>query len=511
MRPRPLILCFLGFTAVAAAGDGASSPAAAAKGAGRERQLSELSPSTPTDRPPAEPAQPELRYIASRAVVLAYAVDEAVPVDAVELWFRRTPDQPWAPVEFEAMRPGCLTYNAPDDGPYDFYLILRNAGGASAPPPTATAAPHARIMVDTVPPVVQIHRAQVRSLAAMDRRLSVELTASDEHLGPAGVRLFYRPAETESAPSRSPDSAQTDLERGNDLEPFSRPEDVAPWRDGGAVEVRDRGFKWPLPDDLPDRLDLRIVVADLAGNQAADERHAVPTVLVSPNGEPPAESAGVAEVAPAEDGVMAHVERVEVPMVTPVAAPGDASAEAAHAAAEVDGRAAPPDPADADAKAASQEARRMAEIAARHLRAREYDLAAARFRDGLKLVPNDPDLLTGLGGVLYRMEQFEDAAAQFGSALLAEPEHVGALEGYALVEATQRRYPEARKRLGQLLRLQPRSARHWLHLGDIEHKLGNTREALDAWQKAVDLESAPPEIVEQGRKRLRYFSAAVRP
>jgi Flp pilus assembly protein TadD len=462
MRPLSVIFIAAQVAAALAAGDRPASFAAR----------------TPEAPPEHGRERVELRYVGSREVVLTYSADEAAPVDAVELWFRRGPEQPWALVEAEALHVGSLIFRAPDDGEYEFHLILLNAAGASGPSPTMDASPHARVMVDTTAPMVQIHHAEIRSLAALDRRLLVELTVTDEHLGPAGVRLFYRPSADAGT------------------------EDGPPWRDAGAVEVKDGRFKWAPPAELVGELDVRVIATDLAGNQSADERLNVPTVLISATTQPALDAPQAANEGD-DIGMMAHVAPVEVTPVTPVGSAPDAAGKLL--AEEPNSRRPDRNP---EAAAAAQEARRLAEMAARHLRAREYDLAEARFRDGLKLVPNDPDLLSGLGGVLYRMEHFDEAATQFASALLAEPDHIGALEGYALVDATQRRYPEARKRLGQLLRIQPRSARHWLHYGDIEHKLGNTREALDAWNKAVGLENAPAEIVEQGRRRLKYFDTA---
>jgi hypothetical protein len=98
MRPLSVIFIAAQVAAALAAGDRPASFAAR----------------TPEAPPEHGRERVELRYVGSREVVLTYSADEAAPVDAVELWFRRGPEQPWALVEAEALHVGSLIFRAPE-------------------------------------------------------------------------------------------------------------------------------------------------------------------------------------------------------------------------------------------------------------------------------------------------------------------------------------------------------------------------------------------------------------
>lgn len=406
---------------------------------------------------------PTLRYVSSHEVVLSFTLENGVQADFVHLWVSRDRGRNWSPADSASGRPDRTVFHAPDDGRYEFFLIANNSAGASSEPPTAGAAPHASIVVDTQPPTLQIHRAEMRSLAGLERKLAVELSVIDENLGDSGVRLFYR---------SNADS---------------------PWRDGGAVTVVDGQVKWIVEDGLPSSLDLRIVATDLAGNWAKDERLGVATRMINPTSRPVVEALSI----PAVDRVelppleVAHVSPVEIEhgYVDDAGSPPQNESKTADRASHL------PDPA----------IDRLRRLSDRHMASGQFALAEARLRDALALAPDSADLLVRRGGALYRLGKFDEAAADFSSALLDNGDNIAALEGNALVDATLRRYPEARKRLTHLLELQPRSAKTWVKLGDVEHSLGNAREALAAWERALEMEGVSAEVIKRARARLDLF------
>ena len=408
-------------------------------------------------------SNPVLRYVSSREVVLSFTLENGVQADFVHLWVSRDRGQNWTPADSESSRPDRTVFQAPDDGRYELFLIANNSAGASSEPPTADAKPHVSIMVDTKLPTLQIHRAEMRSLAGLERKLTIELSVIDENLGDSGVRLFYR---------SNADS---------------------PWRDGGAVTVVDGRVKWIVEDGLPSSLDLRIVATDLAGNWAKDERLGVATTMINPTSRPVVEAPSIpavewVELPPLQ---VAHVSPVEIEhgYTADAGSPPQDEPKTADRASYL------PDPA----------IERLRRLSDRHMAGGQFALAEARLRDALALAPDSTDLLVRRGGALYRLEKFDEAAADFSSALLADRDNIAALEGNALVEATLRRYPEARKLLTHLLELQPRSAKTWVKLGDVEHSLGNAREALAAWERALEMEGVSAEVIRRARDRLDLF------
>jgi tetratricopeptide (TPR) repeat protein len=113
-----------------------------------------------------------------------------------------------------------------------------------------------------------------------------------------------------------------------------------------------------------------------------------------------------------------------------------------------------------------------------------------------------------LTSALYRLARYNDSDPRFQSALDLAPDHPGAIEGLALVAATQKRYPQAREHLRHLLRLRPESGSVWLRVGDIEHRLGNEAEALDAWERVLTARETDADVRRQAQRRLDYFGRA---
>ena len=131
-----------------------------------------------------------------------------------------------------------------------------------------------------------------------------------------------------------------------------------------------------------------------------------------------------------------------------------------------------------------------------------YGLAAARLEDALELNPDDPDLISALGGASYRRGDFEDAERKFRAALGLNADHLESVEGLALLDATLKRYPQARERSRHLLKLKPESAKIWLFLGDVEHKLGNLQPALDAWRRSLKVSDTNARMIKEAQRRL---------
>ena len=384
------------------------------------------------------------RYVASRQVVIEYRAASTNHVEDADVWVSSDSGRSWQKSDAARVGRGTLRFTAPADGTYQFYLVLRNEAGSSAEPPEAGSAPTTTVIVDTVPPLLQLHSASAEITPSDSTRVLVKASLVEENLSESGIRIFYR--------ANSGD-----------------------WIDGGPATFSAGVITWTPPESAPSSFALRVVVTDLAGNRASGEIAGVK--LPSP---PNIDHSSSSRVIASDD----------IALASDVAIP------------------APPPPSQDDSlsPAARAELQNLRQLARRFADQGQNSLAIARLEDALKLSPQDTDVLVDLGQALYRAGRYTDADGRFKTATAAAPDHVGALEGLALVAATEKRYPDAREHLQHLLRLLPDSSSVWLRYGDIEHRLGNTTQALDAWERVLNLPDDGTR--DKALRRLDYFRPA---
>jgi Flp pilus assembly protein TadD len=393
-------------------------------------------------------------YVATHDVVLQYQAVHAAEITRVELWLSIDGGRTWQPTDVE--RTGtALRFRTEHEGRNDVFVVLHNAAGPSSDPPTAGAKPTATVYLDTTAPLVQLHAARIETSADQPPRLVLRATLVEENLSGGGLRLFYR---------------------GTD----------PTWHDGGPVTRGDGVLIWHLPPALPATFDVRVVATDLAGNAASADLANVSGPAPAP--DEPAEKARDAAATASGAVLVEHVEPVRV-----------------EKAAILDPNISTSQPATDPAPGASRDVQKLSNLADRLVTEGRYSLAAARLEEASRLAPSDPDVLVKLGSALYRLDRFDDAQTRFAAAAQAAPESPAALEGLALVAATQKRYPEAREQLQRLLRLQPESSNAWLRLGDVEQRLGHTAQAVDAWERALQMPTSDAALREKAQRRLEYF------
>ncbi len=444
-----------------------------------------LVPASVAAAPPAEP-----RYLPAREIVLEYQVAADAVVDEVEIWMRRgaTATEPWERRPYTPLGRTRARVRVPEDGAYDFYVILHNEGGASGPPPTTETEPLLSVIVDTTPPLVQVHEVRgtppdrptaadgvgphAGSPTSLPRgALTLRTTIIEEHPVHSAVRLFYR------------------FENGD-------------WCDGGPLERDGDTLRWSWPLGLGRPHEMRLLVVDRAGNRALadivgfdrsaanapDDAPDPPPAVAADQPTPPASAAElVAEVQPV--GPPAPVRIEPVAPVAPVR--WDETPRPTTAPADP-----PPDPA---------RARELRTRAARFAAEGRLDLAVARLEDAISADPADTTARVELGRLLYRLGQIDAAGRQFDAARGLRADDPGALDGLALVAATQGRYAQARDLLLQLRTLTPDTARLALRLGDVEHRLGRTDAAVRAWEQALAAPDADAAVQAMARRRLEYF------
>lgn len=387
------------------------------------------------------------RFVNSRHVALCYRTADAAVVDAVHVWVSTDSGRTWQSQDEVQVFDDRVLCAVERDGRYDFYLVLENAAGVSAPPPVAGTRPHSSVVVDTTPPLLQIHSSKLDTDDEGLTLLSLRTSLIEEHQSRRGCRLFYRGDPT------------------------------GLWCDGGEVCVSDDLAEWPVPKLDADRIEVKLVATDQAGNRAVSAAFAVE--LPRPAKPEPAKPE-----------------------------PTEPQREVALAASETSmaPSALPPAPAEPTKEDLTRVAG-LREAALRYLREGRLGLAEARLRDALERAPQQTDLLIDLGTVLYHAKRYDDAGSWYQRASGLEPNHLGAIEGLAVVAATQRRYPEARQHLERLLTKQPDSGLTWLRMGDVEHKLGRADAAVEAWRRAANASDSSRDVRSRAEVRLQRFGA----
>lgn len=380
------------------------------------------------------------RYVASRDVFVEYDAANGAPVSKAELWVTADAGRTWQKAEAVRCGEHALRYSAPADGQYGFYMVLYNAAGPSADPPSPGSSPAATTIVDTVAPLLQIHETEVQRTDGGAASVVMKASLIEENLAPAGVRVFYRT------------TGQT-------------------WIDGGLATLGDRRIVWKPPVSAEPHADVRVVVTDLAGNRSVAD---VLSLTIPP--PPP--------IAPEHDSASTK------PAGAPVALASDEQAADTELTPTLSR---PPD------------AQRLCNLADQFMAEGRYSLAAARFEDAVGFAPHDADLLTQLGSALYRSGRQDEAGSRFREALATNADHAGALEGLALVAVSQKQYAQARETMQHLQRLEPTSGSVWLRSGDIEHRLGNAAQALEAWRRVLAVAPADKDLRAKAQRRLDYF------
>ena len=155
---------------------------------------------------------------------------------------------------------------------------------------------------------------------------------------------------------------------------------------------------------------------------------------------------------------------------------------------------------------AAKEAARLHEIGTYHRLRGEYDLAAERLGEAVRLNPNLLAARNDLAGVLILRGDRNGAEREYLVVLAQDPTHASALKGLALLQTMERNYQSARRTLERLLQAVPDDAEGWLYLGDVAMLAGERGPARAAWLKAGGFgDGAGADIKERAEKRLTIY------
>lgn len=404
------------------------------------------------------------RILNSRTIVLAVDSD---PASVLELHVSTDERKTWRRAACDALAGGTVAYRATGDGLHDFYFVARNAHGVASPLPTAGCASHAQVLVDTLPPILQVREvltaagaARSNGAAAAPRELLIRATVVDQNASNAGVRVFYRPVKSDR------------------------------WLDGGMRAISGGEVRWQAPPEIGDAIDLHIMARDLAGNTAGVE---LLDVRIEPDLPSPPVVAKPSSAAPRRAALASDEQFDET-----------RDAGMANRSTGVSGGAGGGKK-EADAASRPAAVVSLREQAARYMAEGRYALAAARFEEALRQSPTDQETLLALADARFWSGEYEAAATLFSRAHEASPQAVRPLEGLALLAATQQRYGEARERLEALVKLDPTNAEFRIRLGDMRLRAGDARGARELWQAIVADAKLSPGVRDKAQRRLAKF------
>jgi hypothetical protein len=191
-------------------------------------------------------AHAQATRVRARTFDIAYEVnDAALPLDSVQLWYTQDEGQTWVEFGLDEDRQSPITFHAPDEGTFGFFLVMSNATGASSAAPTTGTPPQEEVLVDFTPPVVQLHALRTTSSLG-ETVVQIRWTAIDTQLSARPIEIAYR---------RPPDTRWVAI--------------------GGDPLANTGRYDWRVPDSFTGTVSVRVTVSDLGGHRADSETQTI--------------------------------------------------------------------------------------------------------------------------------------------------------------------------------------------------------------------------------------------
>ncbi len=174
---------------------------------------------------------------------LQYAVDDAGPEGpaSVELWITRDGGRTWIRRSEDPDHASPIEVDLGGEGTYGISLVARSASGVGDQPPAPGDPPQSWVEVDASPPVVNMRPPQVGT-GVNAGKVALSWSASDLHLTPRSVSIFWRPEKSGSE-----------------------------WQLVAAGLESEGRYIWNVPPTVPDRFHLRIEATDTVGHHGGIE------------------------------------------------------------------------------------------------------------------------------------------------------------------------------------------------------------------------------------------------
>ncbi|MEK6676796.1 MAG: tetratricopeptide repeat protein [Planctomycetota bacterium] len=136
--------------------------------------------------------------------------------------------------------------------------------------------------------------------------------------------------------------------------------------------------------------------------------------------------------------------------------------------------------------------------------------AMGRFRESIKLNPQQPQTFAEMGDLLFRLGDADRALDAYGTALAQQPNLVQALRGSALVFQQRKDYGAAAEKLRAVLLMNPKDAATWLRLGDLAVFQGDELLARECYTRATQTDPSATEIITEAHRRSSAMKDASR-
>jgi hypothetical protein len=221
-------------------------------------------PDVAVQPPPPPSPQVPIAYLNRSVVVYDYEVTRkgVSGLQVVRLWVTSDDGRTWGLAA--AVKPGePLRASLGKDGRYGARLGLVSGAGLSTPEPKAGDTPELTVVVDTLPPVVQVTAGRAGGAAS---GLVIDAAVWDENLDTGAAQVQWRDADDpkpewhDIRPGSSPGEGRNLDVTG----PLSTPDNLK----GRRVSCWRWKWAWEPTNPVPAKVLVRVVVTDRAGNVA---------------------------------------------------------------------------------------------------------------------------------------------------------------------------------------------------------------------------------------------------
>ena len=219
---------------------------------GRIRGRRDVPPASPAAaRPPAAAAAPgpggagaaNTLLVDNPKFKLQYAIDDAGPNGpaTVELWITQDGGRTWIRRGDDPDRVSPIEVDLAGEGTYGISLVARSASGLGDQPPAPGDPPQTWVEVDATAPAVQLDPVQVGT-GANSGKVAIIWRATDLHLAPKSVSLFWRPDQPGAA-----------------------------WQPLAEGQENNGRYIWAVPTTVPTRFHVRVEASDTVGHRGSAE------------------------------------------------------------------------------------------------------------------------------------------------------------------------------------------------------------------------------------------------
>ncbi len=172
---------------------------------------------------------------------------------------------------------------------------------------------------------------------------------------------------------------------------------------------------------------------------------------------------------------------------------GDGDKADAHMRRRSPGEIRPPDPLMQEVEMLLESPVAYEVRGAKALDEQDWKRAAASFRKGIELAPNEPSLHHKLGTALYLDGDAAGAAAEFDAALRVSPHFAKAHYSLGIMHGSTGRLAQAIEHLTAAVRADPGYVEAHLRLGDVLRLSGRPAAALAEYEQAAMLDPRQPD------------------